>query len=154
MQDQKSLEYYQKMLTQALPSLNALDVRIVDIAADGTVSSQLPCQTFMQRPGGAVAGPAIMGLADVGMYIALMVHKAEPLEAFTSHLHIHFLRKAPQGDLLVRAKVLKVGRSSAAMSFDVESLPNSLAASQASGLETSKPVHVAHGSGSFSYQGS
>ena len=63
------------------------------------------------RPGGTVSGPALMALADLAMYVALLAHIGPIALAVTTSLNINFMRKAEAGRLLATAKLLKVGRS-------------------------------------------
>ena len=63
------------------------------------------------RPGGTVSGPALMALADLAMYVALLAHIGPIALAVTTSLNINFMRKAEAGRLLGTAKLLKVGRS-------------------------------------------
>jgi len=58
------------------------------------------------RPGGTVAGPVMMGLADAAMYALVLAH-AGPVElAVTTSLNINFLRKPSPGDVLAVARPL------------------------------------------------
>ena len=62
------------------------------------------------RPGGTVAGPIMMGLADAAMY-ALVLSRIGPVElAVTTELSINFLRKPAPGDVLAEARWLKLGK--------------------------------------------
>ena len=62
------------------------------------------------RPGGTIAGPVMMGLADAAMY-ALVLGRIGPVElAVTTSLNINFLRKPAPGDVLARASGLKFGK--------------------------------------------
>ena len=62
------------------------------------------------RPGGTVAGPILMGLADAAVY-ALVLSRIGPVElAVTTQLSINFLRKPAPGDVLARASMLKLGK--------------------------------------------
>ena len=62
------------------------------------------------RPGGTIAGPVMMGLADAAMY-ALVLSRIGPVElAMTTSLNINFLRKPAPGDVLAKATGLKFGK--------------------------------------------
>lgn len=64
------------------------------------------------RPGGTVSGPAMFGLADVAMYLAILSQIGPVALAVTTNCSIDFLRKPDAGcDLLAQARVLKLGRS-------------------------------------------
>ncbi len=62
------------------------------------------------RPGGTIAGPALMELADAAVY-ALILSRIGPKHlAVTTNLSINFLRKPEAGaDLRARTSLLKLG---------------------------------------------
>jgi uncharacterized protein (TIGR00369 family) len=64
----------------------------------------------MLRPGGTIAGPVWMSLADTAGYIIVMAHAGPEVMALTSSLTINFLRAAKPGDLHVDAELLSFGR--------------------------------------------
>ena len=62
------------------------------------------------RPGGTIAGPVMMGLADAAIY-ALVLSRIGPVElAVTTQLSINFLRKPTPGDVIADARMLKLGK--------------------------------------------
>lgn len=61
------------------------------------------------RPGGTVSGPAMMGLADAAMYLALLARIGLVALAVTTNFNINFLRK-PTGNLEAEARLLKLGK--------------------------------------------
>jgi uncharacterized protein (TIGR00369 family) len=64
------------------------------------------------RPGGTVSGPAIFGLVDVAMYLAILARIGPVALTVTTNCAIDFMRKPAAGrDLLGEARVLKLGRS-------------------------------------------
>jgi uncharacterized protein (TIGR00369 family) len=79
-------------------------------AAGGAATCRLPWQEGLLRPGGTVSGPALMGLADVAMWAALLGITGGKDESLTTSLTIHFLRRIPPGAVLAQARVLKHGR--------------------------------------------
>lgn len=81
---------------------------------DGWAEMALEVDDGHLRPGGTVSGPAMMGLADVTLYVALLTRIGpEPL-AVTSNLNINFLRKpVAHKALRARGTLLKVGRTMA-----------------------------------------
>jgi len=78
---------------------------------DGTAIMRLPVDDQHLRPGGTVSGPAMMGLADVAVYAALLSRIGPVPLAVTTQLNINFLRK-PVADcaMVAEAKMLKVGK--------------------------------------------
>jgi uncharacterized protein (TIGR00369 family) len=61
------------------------------------------------RPGGTISGPALMGLADTAMYVALLAMIGPVALAVTTNLNINFLRKPSPADVLAETKLLTLG---------------------------------------------
>jgi uncharacterized protein (TIGR00369 family) len=75
----------------------------------GRATFRLPARASHVRPGGTLAGPTLMALADLTMYAAtLSTVGKEPL-AVTTNLNINFLRKPPVTDVIAEGRVLKSG---------------------------------------------
>jgi uncharacterized protein (TIGR00369 family) len=63
------------------------------------------------RPGGTVSGPAMFGLVDVAMYLAILAQIGPKALTVTTNCTIDFMRKPAAGrDLRAVARVLKLGR--------------------------------------------
>jgi uncharacterized protein (TIGR00369 family) len=62
------------------------------------------------RPGGTIAGPSLMMLADMAMYMALLGMIGPVALAVTTNLNINFLRKPAQADVIGECKLLKLGK--------------------------------------------
>lgn len=62
------------------------------------------------RPGGTIAGPSLMMLADMAMYMALLAMIGPVALAVTTNLNINFLRKPAQADVIGECKLLKLGK--------------------------------------------
>jgi len=63
------------------------------------------------RPGGTVSGPSMFGLADVGVYLAILARLGPVALAVTTNCSIDFMRKPASGtDLLAHTRILKMGR--------------------------------------------
>lgn len=63
------------------------------------------------RPGGTVSGPAMMALADVALYVALLGAIGPVKLAVTTSLTINFLRRPALSDVVAECRYLKIGRS-------------------------------------------
>ena len=63
------------------------------------------------RPGGTLAGPVMMSLADTSAWIAIMSQIGPVVLAVTTSLHIDFLRKPQLTDLMARTRMLKLGKT-------------------------------------------
>ena len=64
----------------------------------------------MLRPGGTVAGPMLMSLADTAMWAAVLGAVGPVAMTVTTHLDIDFLRFAGPNDVVAEARLLKLGR--------------------------------------------
>ena len=62
------------------------------------------------RPGGTISGAALMMLADMTMYMALLGMIGPVALAVTTNLNINFLRKPAQADVIAECKLLKLGK--------------------------------------------
>ena len=63
------------------------------------------------RFGGTVAGPVLMELADVGLYVAILGEIGLVGHAVTTNLSINFLRKpSADKDVIGHSKLLKLGK--------------------------------------------
>lgn len=64
------------------------------------------------RPGGTVAGPISMLLADVVIYVAILGELGRVPLTVTTSLNINFLRKpSANSDLIAHCNLIKVGRT-------------------------------------------
>ncbi len=83
----------------------------VERADDQGLTLRLIVAARHLRPGDTVSGPAMFGLADVAMYLAILAQLGPVALAVTTNCSIDFMRKPEAGcDLLAQARVLKLGR--------------------------------------------
>ncbi|CAB3647899.1 MULTISPECIES: PaaI family thioesterase [Achromobacter] len=106
-----SLADFHILLADQHPFSMLLGIDVIRIGR-GTARAVLPARDAHQRLGGIVAGPMLMGLADLTMYAAV-VGATGQAHAVTASLTINFLRKSPAGAIYADARLLKVGRLSA-----------------------------------------
>ncbi|MGE8611534.1 MAG: PaaI family thioesterase [Achromobacter veterisilvae] len=106
-----SLADFHILLADQHPFSMLLGIDVLRIG-HGTARAVLPARDAHQRLGGIVAGPMLMGLADLTMYAAV-VGATGQAHAVTASLTINFLRKSPAGAIYADARLLKVGRLSA-----------------------------------------
>ncbi|GAA0225816.1 PaaI family thioesterase [Castellaniella daejeonensis] len=104
-------EEFRALLDRLHPFAAVLGVEILDIR-HGQATLRLPPSPSNQRLGGIVAGPMLMGLADLALYAAV-VGTTGIAESVTASLTINFLRGAPAGGIIARARILKIGRMTA-----------------------------------------
>lgn len=99
----------QAIVHRGVPLAAAWGIEVAS-AAGGSATCRLPWREELLRPGGTVSGPALMGLADVAMWAALLGISGGRDESLTTSLTIHFLRRLQPGPVLAEARVLKRGR--------------------------------------------
>ncbi len=104
-----TLADFGEIASQRLPFAQLMGLQLEEITHDFAVMRACYRDEFL-RPGGTIAGPVLMGLADAAMY-ALVLGRVGPVElAVTTSLNINFLRKPAPGDVLARASGLKFGK--------------------------------------------
>jgi acyl-coenzyme A thioesterase PaaI-like protein len=101
-------EQIESFLTSEFPQTKCA---VEEVGARGaTVSRQIGPDDL--RPGGTVAGPVIMAVADLALYVALLGEIGIVPLAVTTSMTIHFLRKPAASQRLTGVcKLLKVGKS-------------------------------------------
>lgn len=110
-QGKVTVDEFRQLLAELHPFAAVLDIDVLSIGL-GSATLLLPDRSAHQRLGGMVAGPMLMGLADLALYAAV-VGATGNADAVTSSLTINFLRKAPSGGVLANAQILKTGRTCA-----------------------------------------
>ncbi|WP_421988935.1 PaaI family thioesterase [Roseococcus sp.] len=83
-------------------------VRLLE-ASPGYAKLELPSSPRVLRPGNTVSGPAIMGLADIAMWAALLAGTEGRDESLTTAMNVNFLRACGPGPIIATARVLKGG---------------------------------------------
>lgn len=103
-----TVDEFNQLLKDQHPFASILDIEVLEIGC-GTATLCLPERGSHQRLGGIIAGPMLMGLADLALYAAVVGATGNP-QAVTASLSINFLRGAPPGGVLAHAHIRKVGR--------------------------------------------
>lgn len=84
---------------------------LIDAVGPNTARVRLPASDDHLRPGGTISGPAMVLLADVGIYVAILATLGRPaLQAVTTSLNINFLKRPQPGELTADVRLIKVGR--------------------------------------------
>jgi uncharacterized protein (TIGR00369 family) len=104
-----SAEAFNALLNEKLPMGVALGIRAEAIGKN-TARLIMPFGPHLTRPVDVVCGPALMTLADVALYAAVLSAIGLQEMAVTSNLNISFLRKAERCDIIAEATLLKLGR--------------------------------------------
>lgn len=85
---------------------------IVEAATGESATVLWPVGYDELRPGGTVSGPALMAVADIALYVAVLARIGIVPLAVTTSLNINFLRKpAADRSIVGVAKLLKVGKT-------------------------------------------
>ncbi len=115
-----SIADFTALVREGLPWVAQLDIAIERLER-GAARVRLKFQENINRPGGTIAGPAMMALADLTMYALVLSHDRTLKMAVTSSLNINFLRKPGPADLVAVGHVLKLGRRLAVLEVAIHS---------------------------------
>lgn len=104
-----TIDQYNRIASENLPFAQLMGLQLEEINTHSVLMRAVYDDSFL-RPGGTIAGPVMMGLADAAIY-ALVLSRIGPVElAVTTNLNINFLRKPAPGDVLATARMLKLGK--------------------------------------------
>ncbi|RZT38382.1 PaaI family thioesterase [Cupriavidus agavae] len=78
---------------------------------EGGVTLRLPFQASFRHAGGVVCGQVLMSAADTAMIVAISAALGEFRPMTTVSLTTNFMRPVTDGDVLVRANVLRLGKT-------------------------------------------
>ena len=85
---------------------------IIDAVGNSSATLRQPIGQAELRPGGTVAGPVLMALADVALYVAILGEIGIVPLAVTTSLSFNFLRKpAADKSIVGVCKLIKLGRT-------------------------------------------
>ena len=104
-----TVERFNQIIRDELPWAHELGM-VADTISHGEATMRLPFEGRMVRPGGTVAGPFMMALADAAMYAVAMSVIGDVQLAVTTSFNINFLHRPSPADLLAEGKVLKAGK--------------------------------------------
>ena len=101
-------EDMEQFLTDVFPQVG--DDFGIDHIGENRITMRLFAKEKHLRPGGTVSGPAMFGLADVCVYMAIMAMIGPKALAVTTNASIDFMRKPVAGvDLVAECRLLKLG---------------------------------------------
>ena len=99
------------LLQRAFPLSDPADLaQVREVGAGRVLVVRAHAGDQSLRPGGVIAGPNLMAIADVAAYALILAHVGEQLMAVTSSLTVNFLRGAKPGDIHAEALMLRLGR--------------------------------------------
>lgn len=99
----------QAIIHRSVPIAGTWAIEVLH-AADGAATVRLPRDPVLLRPGGTVSGPALMGLADVALWAAVLGVTGGHDESVTSTMTVNFLRAIGPGPAIAEARIVKRGR--------------------------------------------
>jgi uncharacterized protein (TIGR00369 family) len=102
-------EAFAAVMRDLVPYVGQLDLRVLSLGF-GTIALVMPASDQILRPGGTIAGPAQMALADIAMYGLVMSRLGRVDLAVTTSLSINFLRRPEPAALTAEGRLLKLGR--------------------------------------------
>ena len=103
-----SIPEFEELARRELPLARQLGVQILEIEA-GRARCRIPVNEDHLRPGGTIAGPVLMALADVTMYAVVLSLIGTVKLAVTTNLNCNFLRRPGPADVVSEGRVLKHG---------------------------------------------
>ena len=113
-----STEQFNAILEAELPSAATTGMRLRAIE-HGKAEVVLPYRDEFLRPGGTIAGPFMMMIADVCMYAVVLSLLGEIKLAVTTNLNINFLRKPANTDLVAKGDIIKLGKRLAVIEVSI-----------------------------------
>ena len=115
-----SVEAFNSIINSELPLAAETGVYLRQIEP-GKAEMVLPYSDRLIRPGGTIAGPFMMLLADVCMYAVALSRLGEVKLAVTTSLNINFVRKPANTDLVGVGTVIKMGKRLAVLEVSIYS---------------------------------
>ena len=104
-----SIEELERLTREKLPFARISKFRTEELKS-GRAIVRAPYSNEFLRPGGTISGPIMMGLADFAMYVAVLTRVGVVELALTTNLNINFLHRPEPGDLLAKARLIKLGK--------------------------------------------
>ena len=115
-----SIEDFNAIIAAELPSAAATGMYLRAIE-NGRAEVVLPYRDDFLRPGGTIAGPFMMMIADVCMYAVVLSLLGEIKLAVTTNLNINFLRKPADAELVAIGDIIKLGKRLAVIEVSIYS---------------------------------
>src|SRR5258706_4337891 len=104
-----TVEEFSAIVRDLVPYVGQLDIRVRSLGF-GTISLTMPASDLLLRPGGTIAGPAQMALADIAMYGLVMSRLGRIELAVTTSLSMNFLRRPEPAEITAAGPLLQLGK--------------------------------------------
>lgn len=92
-----------------------------DAVGAGAASMRLAYKPNMLRPGGTIAGPFMMALADACMYAVVLSAIGIVKMAVTTSFNVNFLHRPQPGDMIADGRLMKLGKRLAVVEVTIHS---------------------------------
>jgi uncharacterized protein (TIGR00369 family) len=96
------------LIEQEFPQMRG-QFEIIELHDDG-LTMKMKINDSHLRPGGTISGPSMFTLADCAYYLATLAMIGPKALTVTTSCSIDFMRKPAPGDLIGRARILKLGK--------------------------------------------
>ncbi len=98
----------ERLAIDDVPFAGGMGIKVLKVTP-GHVVAKLAYQDIFIRPGGTIAGPVMMALADYVMWGVVMSLIGPVKLAVTTNFNINFLRRPSPEELTAVGKILKLG---------------------------------------------
>ncbi|TAN50907.1 MAG: PaaI family thioesterase [Rhodospirillales bacterium] len=129
------LDDFQALIEEGLPLVEVFRIK-TEAIGKGSCRMRMVYSSDLVRPGGTIAGPALMALADACMYGVVLSQIGKVALAVTTNFNINFLRKPANTDVIAEGRNIKLGKR--------------LAVSEVSLISAEDGELVAHATGTYS----
>jgi uncharacterized protein (TIGR00369 family) len=102
-------EELERLAIEEVPFAGNMGIKFTQVD-EGYVVARLPYQDDFIRPGGTIAGPVMMAMADLVLWGVVMSQLGPVKLAVTTNLNINFLRRPTPGELTAVGSNLKLGQ--------------------------------------------
>lgn len=104
-----SVDEFNRDLLSLVPMATAIGIHATQLGR-GQARLLLPFSPAATRPVDTISGPALMTLADVAVWAAVLTMIGRQEMAVTTNLTMNFLRKAGASAIVAEARMMKMGR--------------------------------------------
>ncbi len=105
-----TLEELRAYLVEIFPEFWKDGVLRVESIAPMAATLRLIHHARHLRPGGTISGPAMFGVCDAALFVAILSEIGPVAHAVTTSASINFLRKPAPADLIGEARLIKLGK--------------------------------------------
>ncbi|CAA6603005.1 Phenylacetic acid degradation-related protein [Rhodospirillaceae bacterium LM-1] len=133
-----ALDEFQALLDAELPLVEIFGMKAESLGP-GSCRMRMAYSPELIRPGGTIAGPALMALADACMYGVVLSQIGRVALAVTTNFNINFLRKPANTGILAVGSSIKLGKRLAVMEVSLFSEDDNELVAHATGTYSIPP---------------